>query len=237
MDAVLFDLDDTLLNYSEGADAVYARSLAEVANPLGLDVPALVAELDAVRQWFWGDPIRHRRERTDMPGAWRKIYVEALCRQRVPAARAEALGAEMARRFTDARWEVVRPLPGAFDLLEALAARGVPLGMITNGDAAQQREKLRRFDLERHFRVIVIEGEFGRGKPDREVFAHALEVLGVEARQTWMVGDNLEFDIGGAQALGARGVWIDRHGKGPPAGAAVRPDRVVSSVAELDDWR
>jgi putative hydrolase of the HAD superfamily len=48
-----------------------------------------------------------------------------------------------------------------------------------------------------------------------------------------MAGDNLEFDIMGAQRLGLRGAWLDRPGLGVPADSAVRPDRIVRSLDEL----
>jgi FMN phosphatase YigB (HAD superfamily) len=47
-----------------------------------------------------------------------------------------------------------------------------------------------------------------------------------------MVGDNLEWDVAGAQAVGIRGIWLDASGEGVPEGA-VRPDAVVRSIAEL----
>ena len=48
-----------------------------------------------------------------------------------------------------------------------------------------------------------------------------------------MVGDNLEWDVAGAQAVGIRGVWLDRHGTGLPPESDVVPDAIVGSIAEL----
>jgi putative hydrolase of the HAD superfamily len=82
--------------------------------------------------------------------------------------------------------------------------------------------------------VIVIEGEFGAGKPDEAVYRHALAALGARAEDTCMVGDHLDFDVAGAQQLGMRGIWIDRAGAGLPAGCVVRPDRIIRTLAELE---
>jgi FMN phosphatase YigB (HAD superfamily) len=49
-----------------------------------------------------------------------------------------------------------------------------------------------------------------------------------------MVGDHLDFDVAGAQQLGMRGIWIDRSGAGLPPGCAVRPDRIVRTLVELE---
>ena len=48
-----------------------------------------------------------------------------------------------------------------------------------------------------------------------------------------MVGDDLEFDIRGAQQAGIYAVWVDARGGGPPAGTSVRPDRIIGSLSDL----
>jgi putative hydrolase of the HAD superfamily len=230
--AILFDLDDTLLDYSGRSDACWTESCAAVAAPTGLDAQRLVLAVREVARWFWGDPVRHRRERVDMLGAWTKIAEEALRRCGVaPDGLAPRIAADFARRRRDG-WTL---FPDARALLERCRQAGVPLGLVTNGDARMQRDKIAMHDLAPFFEVIVIEGEFGAGKPDPEVFHHALARLGARPEQTWMVGDNLDWDIAGAQAVGARAAWIDRAGAGLPVSATARPDRVVRGLDELTD--
>jgi FMN phosphatase YigB (HAD superfamily) len=48
-----------------------------------------------------------------------------------------------------------------------------------------------------------------------------------------MVGDNLEWDVAGAQAVGIRGIWLDPRGGGVPLEGAVVPDAVLTSIVEL----
>jgi putative hydrolase of the HAD superfamily len=104
---------------------------------------------------------------------------------------------------------------------------------VTNGDAGQQRDKIERFALASFFEVIVIEGEFGRGKPDEAVYRHALDHLGVAPHEAWMVGDHIEFDVGAPQRLGLRGIWVDRPGAGLGPDSPVRPHRIIRSLREL----
>lgn len=52
-------------------------------------------------------------------------------------------------------------------------------------------------------------------------------------RDAWMVGDHLEFGVDGAQRLGLRGVWIDRHGAGLAPDYPIRPHRIIRSLREL----
>ncbi len=76
------------------------------------------------------------------------------------------------------------------------------------------------------------------GKPSRAYFAAALDALVAEPELTWMVGDDVEADIRGAQAFGMRTALV-RTGKFRPEAldsSAVVPDVVLSSVAQLPDW-
>jgi HAD superfamily hydrolase (TIGR01458 family) len=76
------------------------------------------------------------------------------------------------------------------------------------------------------------------GKPSPAYFAAALAALGAEAEDAWMVGDDIESDIGGAQAQGLRTVLV-RTGKFRPdtvETSSVRPDAVLASVADLPVW-
>jgi putative hydrolase of the HAD superfamily len=53
------------------------------------------------------------------------------------------------------------------------------------------------------------------------------------AATTWMIGDNLEWDVGAPQRLGLTGVWVDGPGLGLPAGSAVTPHHIVRSFGGL----
>jgi FMN phosphatase YigB (HAD superfamily) len=59
-----------------------------------------------------------------------------------------------------------------------------------------------RFADEHRFDHIQIEGEHGFGKPEERAYTHAMETLGVGPHETWMVGDNLEWEIMAPQRLG-----------------------------------
>jgi putative hydrolase of the HAD superfamily len=60
-----------------------------------------------------------------------------------------------------------------------------------------------------------------------------MTALGVEAHQTWMVGDNLEWEVAAPQRLGIYSIWHDHLGEGLPPGSPVRPDRIIRTIAEL----
>jgi HAD superfamily hydrolase (TIGR01458 family) len=76
------------------------------------------------------------------------------------------------------------------------------------------------------------------GKPNVAYFAAACEAVDSDPELTWMVGDDLESDIGGAQGVGMRTVLV-RTGKFRPdevEQARIRPDGIVSSIGHLPEW-
>lgn len=230
MKALLLDLDDTLLDYSSGVDESWSEACRTGCVSRNVDATRLIEAVALSRRRFWDDPDRNRRERVNMLGAWTKIVAGALEEMALADA---GLAEAVARDYAARRRECMRLFPEALDCLERWKRAGVALGLVTNGDATQQRYKIERWGLARLFDAIVIEGEFGAGKPEAIVYRHALETLGAGPDEAWMVGDNLEFDVDGAQRAGVRGVWIDRDGRGLTDASAVVPWRIIRSLDEL----
>ena len=76
------------------------------------------------------------------------------------------------------------------------------------------------------------------GKPSPGYFGAALEALDAEPELTWMVGDDLDQDVGGAKVFGMRTVLV-RTGKFRPEHlehSEIVPDMVMSSIAQFPDW-
>jgi HAD superfamily hydrolase (TIGR01458 family) len=76
------------------------------------------------------------------------------------------------------------------------------------------------------------------GKPSSAYFAAACEALDADTEMTWMVGDDVEGDIAGAQGTGLRTVLV-RTGKFRPdvvERSRTRPDGIVSSISQLPEW-
>jgi len=109
----------------------------------------------------------------------------------------------------------------------------VRLALVTNGAAEPQRAKVVRFALEGRFDHIQIEGEHGFGKPEERAYTHAMAALGVAPQETWMVGDNLEWEIVAPQRLGIYAIWCDGYAAGLPPGCPIQPDRIIQSLPEL----
>lgn len=233
--AVIFDLDDTILDDSSQVEPCWQEACREAASRLnGLDPAALRAAIKREADWYWSDPGRHREGRLDLRAASARIVARALSGMGIDR---PDLAHATSDRYRDLRDERLCLVEGAIETLEWFRSRGVRLGMATNGSAGGQRAKIERFGLAPYFDRIIVEGEFGAGKPEREVYEALFAFLGVASEKTWSVGDNLEWDVGAPQSLGAFGIWVDVRRSGLPAGSPVRPDRTVFLVRELMDGR
>ena len=230
-EAIIFDLDDTVLDDLGAVDACWQEVCGSASSQLGgLEAAQLLAAIERQRDWYWADSTRHREGRLDLRAATRGIVERSL--SDLGFDRPE-LAREIADSYRDLREQRICLVPGSIEVLEWFRGWGVRLGMATNGSAAAQRGKIERFGLAPYFERIVIEGEFGLGKPHREVYEALFSTLAAPPEKTWSVGDNLEWDVGGPQAFGAYGIWVDVRGDGLPEGADVKPDRIIRSIAEL----
>ena len=229
--ALLLDLDGTILDAYRNPDEAWRALCHEFADRLEPVTPvALWGAIIETRDWFWADPERSRQGRLDLRESRRRIVQASFDRLGVPGS---PLVNVIADRYTVIREDSIEPFPGAIDTLERLVEADVRLALLTNGNAGQQRNKIKRFGLEGFFRHIQIEEEFGAGKPDGRAFRHALSALGADVSEAWMVGDDLEYDIQGSQRAGIHAVWVDAAGEGLPEEAPIRPDRTIGSLPEL----
>jgi len=227
--AVFFDMDDTLLDGYTAMQAAWGVVCADEATAQGCEAGALRDAIRRESMLFWKDEAVVGHWRVRLEEAREQCVRLALEKEGLDHSRAGSI----ARRYTEEHRARLRPFDDAIETLEALRAQDLRLGLLTNGASVPQREKIERFSLARLMDVIVIEGEFGKGKPEREVFEHALASVGVAAQDAWHVGDNLFADVGGARKAGLHAVWIHRDRLEIREDAVAVPDRSISHLGEL----
>lgn len=131
-------------------------------------------------------------------------------------------------------------IPGADTLLRELARRGYRLALVADGPRATFVNLLTQHGLYDYFAAFAISGELGYSKPDRRIFVHALDQLGIGPEQygrTLMLGNYLARDVKGANALGIISVWLDwapRRSK-VPADPSETPRYTIRQPLELLD--
>ncbi|ULR48715.1 HAD family hydrolase [Streptomyces deccanensis] len=127
------------------------------------------------------------------------------------------------RHMTPAAWS---PYPDAVDVLVGLRARGVAVGVVSN-IGWDLRPVFRAHGLDPYVDVYVLSYEHGVQKPDPRLFAIACAALGVDARDTLMVGDDRRADAGAA-TLGCGVHFVDH------LPVAERPDGLRRVLELLD---
>ena len=234
--AILFDMDDTILSAYGRPFEVWEQAAEPYTADLAPLTPAQFAvAVEKRSQTFWNDQDWNRIWRVRLIEGRRQIVAHALAdlaasgHNVLPA----VLGDAIADHFAELREAAYRVFPGAHETLDRLKELGVQLALITNGAAEPQRAKVVRFALEHRFDHIQIEGEHGFGKPEERAYTHAMAVLGVGPHETWMVGDNLEWEVAAPQRLGIHAIWCDSYAAGLPPDSPIRPDRIIRSLSEL----
>jgi putative hydrolase of the HAD superfamily len=196
VDAVLFDLDDTLCEYRRTSAELLRESFAAVNVDPFFDVTAYYDAYETVVNDDDGhDGMRELRE---------------LCFARLADEHGYSrdLAYEMADHFADSRDHTnVAPLSGAKAAVDALAADHA-LGVVTNGAPEMQRQKLSALEFADHFDAVVCAGYDAPAKPEPDAYHAALDDLGVAAERAVHVGNSLQTDVPGAHAAGVRSAWL-----------------------------
>ncbi|HVR45657.1 MAG TPA: HAD family hydrolase [Candidatus Binatia bacterium] len=125
--------------------------------------------------------------------------------------------------------DLVVPLPGVAQTLEALREAGISLAVLTNGWNPMQRRKAERAGFRE---TVLVSSEIGVQKPAARAFEILLDTLKTPPGQTWYVGDDPQGDIEGAAAAGLRTVWIDWERKTYPAGVPP-PEHTIERFEKL----
>ncbi|HEY4105422.1 MAG TPA: HAD family hydrolase [Polyangiaceae bacterium] len=100
-----------------------------------------------------------------------------------------------------------RPIPGMFELVHELVARGIPVAIISNSEG-RLAQLLAELGEEKSFRLIVDSGRLGIDKPDARIFEHTARALDLPLSEIVHVGDAFEADVMGAHRAGAQAVWF-----------------------------
>jgi putative hydrolase of the HAD superfamily len=225
-DAVFFDAGETLVHPHPTFPDLFASILTREG--YNVDAETIRERIHVVSDRF-SRAARENELWTTTPDKsrafWHEVY--AIFFEHLGIADANGLIDVVYREFTDlanyALFDDVLPA------LEKLHAAGLRLGVISNFEEWLER-LLERLGVRPYFDVRVISGIEGLEKPDPAIFRLATKRAGVEPERSVYVGDNPEFDVEPAMAVGMFPVLIDRRGRFPDA-----TGRKIRSLDELPE--
>ncbi|WP_068775498.1 YjjG family noncanonical pyrimidine nucleotidase [Paenibacillus sp. FJAT-26967] len=221
--AILFDVDNTLLDYdlSELASMKQALAVHNLHN-------------DMVWEEFWDTfrPINFRywTERNRNNHHIREVLEYSFTDTFTQLQQ----DTSVSKLITETYWELFcnscHLEPHAEDILEYLHGK-VKLGIITNGIGEAQRRRLQAGVIFDYFDALIISDEVGSWKPENRIFQEALDRLDVHASEALFVGDSIHDDFAGAMRMGMdfclynpRRLHYDQHPK---------PAYTIHSLADL----
>lgn len=226
VDAVFFDAGLTLLAPHPSFDELFADVLAghghvvepqRVGDAFAQVAPTFLEVLDRLGVKEWTTSLEASKR------FWGEVYRSAFA----------VLGIEDDGRLTDAlyerftRYESYRLYPDAVPAIQELKESGLVVGLISNFEGWLEG-MLIEMEVAHLFEVMVVSGVEGVEKPAPEIFLAALERTGSRPDRSVYIGDHPRIDVEGAEAVGMRGILIDREGRYPD-----HPGTRVKTLSEV----
>lgn len=219
---ILFDLDNTLLDFDMAESIALSKTLRE----FGLEPTE-----EILRRY---NEINKRH--------WEMLEDGILTRAQVLVGRYEQLfqefgitvdGATAAKRYESNLSIGHHFMPGAEELLDRLYG-SYDMYIVSNGTAVVQEGRLASSGIGRYFKDIFISEQLGYDKPSKMFFEKCFaKIEGFDPKRAIIIGDSLTSDIRGGINARIMTCWFNP--KGVPARGDITPDFVISSLDEIPD--
>lgn len=216
--AILFDLDDTLLDFHRSERDAIKQTLAS----FGIEAD------DAMMEYY---------SRVN-DSQWKLLEKGELTRDQVLTRRFEIFYAgigkpgidpdETWRRYEHNLSKSWYYIDGAEELLSEMC-RDYELYIVSNGTASVQDGRIAASGIGKYFKDIFISQRIGFNKPDKRFFDAVFERLdGLDRSEALIVGDSLSSDIKGGKNAGIATLWYNPHNG--RADGDIQPDYEVTSL-------
>lgn len=217
---VLFDLDDTLLDFHKAEAIALRKTLIALEVEPSEATIARYSEINAAQ--------------------WRLLEEGKLTREQVLTRRFSILFDELGVERSSAQAKKIYEhllgighyfIPGAPEVLAALAPK-YDLYLVSNGTATVQESRLESAGIEPYFKNIFISQAIGFDKPQKEFFDRCFaQIPNFVREEAIIVGDSLTSDMRGGCNAGIRTCWFNPHRK--PRCAEIPVDYEIAALAEL----
>lgn len=211
--AMLFDLDDTLLNRDNAVDKLFLIILGKCYGDIKPSVKnEMLQKFREYDKRSYGD--------SDKVKVLESFFDEFPPKYRLPSNDIQDF------------WN--NNFPHCFSIdqntinIVNTIKKHVKVAIITNGSTQRQKAKIMNTNLNSCFDIIIISEEVGFSKPDKRIFELALNKLNVQPETVLFVGDDLERDIGGCQNANIKGIWFNPY--------KIKNDTEIKPYAEINSF-
>ncbi|WP_222704660.1 HAD family hydrolase [Candidatus Stoquefichus massiliensis] len=229
--ALFFDLDDTLICFGGVTHQAWELTCQQLTNEMEISIDALTLahQINVINDAYWSNEENRPKGNVDFQLVRKGILRKAFDSLDMNNDLAIAF---LLDHYAYYKEKAIYLYSDVHETLDYFHSHGYKLVLITNGDGTRQREKILRFDLEKHFDLILIEGEQGIGKPDRRVYQKALDFCDVLANQACMVGDNYLWEVKAPIEYGLKGIWVNHNGE-ILSQDDIQPTLMIQQISEL----
>ena len=200
--AVLFDLDNTLTHRDESVRRYCERLIQHYAKQLNehdlAKIKQIVNRIDC-----GGYPKKEFLTHPSIGESVAFALLREIAWNNPPSL--EELTAFWFEKFG----ECAIAMPYAQQILEKLTAENIRIGLISNGGDVTRRNIIHGLGFEKYFEVIMSSERAGVSKPKTEIFHLTCQELGVDPKHSFYVGDHPVNDVLGAKQAGLTAVWFE----------------------------
>jgi len=218
---LLFDLDDTILEFGASEHYALARTLHRVGisfNPTNFNI------YEKINRKCWDAFEEGTLSQADLNETRFSQFLGAL---NLPIGNANELG----NYYLEQLSEKAVFMDGAKALLEAHYQK-YQLGIVTNGLKEVQRPKLEKHNLTHYFEIIIVSDEIGVSKPNIAFFDYAFKEMKYPPKEkVLIIGDSLNSDIKGGTNYGIDTCWYNPNKKENKR--AITPTYEINTLKEL----
>lgn len=195
---LLFDVDDTLLNFQAAEHAAMKKLFESIGQPL---TPAVYQDYHQLNESLW--------QRYELGEISRQELLDTRFTLFFSKYGQTVDGQAYEKRYRDYLAEGHSPMPQAKQLLTDLNANH-DIFVVTNGIAKTQHRRLNESGLAPYFTNVFASETVGVQKPDPKFFDYvAQRINGFSKPKSLVIGDSLTSDIKGATAYGLDSVWFN----------------------------
>lgn len=219
-DIILFDLDNTIFDFSRAEHMALAKTLTEI----GIEPKKeILDKYSVINLAQWKLLEQKKITRSELKIRRYKLFFEELGVDYPPQ---EA--AKMYEHFLGIGHYYIE---GAEKMLEEFSKK-YSLYLVTKGITNVQTRRIASAGLEKYFKGIFISEEIGHDKPSREYFEYCFEHMeNFTKDRAIIIGDSLSSDILGGINAGIRTVWF--NSKGEPKNPEIPADYEITHLDQV----
>lgn len=216
---LLFDIDDTLLDFQDAEEQALDKLFIEMGVPLDEKVKDAYKEMN---RGFWRQHEQGKLSRQELLDTRFSLFFDTVGKK--------VNGPETEARYRHYLNQGHKLIENGLDVVKRLS-KTKELYVVTNGVSETQHQRLQQSGLAPYFQKFFISEEMGVHKPMKEYFDIVFdEIPHVDKKQTVIIGDSLTSDIKGGQTAGIDTVWMNPQNK--PA-SEIQPTYQIRQLTDL----